>query len=215
VSSIRNICPQPSPGYFLLWVNTIAQVVAWGSYIVYDRGSGGYKTTTVVKWTLANHTVGSTLVGSIFYLCCPPKSDADSLFFRLMGAAILADLWICLVHRAFHKWGYQFHKRHHEYVEVDTVLAAFYAEPFDHLCINLLPILVPSWLVGLDRISTIMWVGLGVLSGINNHSGRTESGGRGMFPWPKPSYHDLHHRKGNVNFGVSALSDAVVDLLFK
>lgn len=79
------------------------------------------------------------------------------------------------------------HKMHHRYVEIDTVLATFYVHPLDHVCINLIPILLGPILTRMDFVSVWIWIAVSTFSGINNHSQKKQG-----FLLPSPKFHTLH-----------------------
>lgn len=105
-------------------------------------------------------------------------------------------------HRLMHvPWLYKrFHKQHHEWT-APCGWVAIYADPLEHVMSNLLPVMTGPWLCGSHVILYWFWLWLAVFVTIQVHSGY-------HFPFlPSPEFHDFHHLKFNVNYGVLGFLD--------
>ncbi|KAJ3389228.1 Chromosome 5 4 [Entophlyctis sp. JEL0112] len=91
------------------------------------------------------------------------------------------------------------HKIHHEFT-APMAMAATYAHPVDHFFVNLMPTVLGPLLLQSHMLVQLCSVTIIIASTACNHSGYWVPG------WD-PLFHDYHHLKFNVNFGVGVCLD--------
>jgi methylsterol monooxygenase len=94
----------------------------------------------------------------------------------------------------------RFHKQHHEWT-APVGWVAIYADPLEHVVSNLLPVMMGPWICSSHVVVYWFWLWLAVFVTVQVHSGY-------HFPFlPSPEFHDFHHLKFNVNYGVLGFLD--------
>ena len=96
------------------------------------------------------------------------------------------------------------HKMHHEF-RAPVGLAAIYCHPFEMLLSNVGPLFLGCVLAGSHIYTVYIWTIFAVLGTMTHHCG---------YDWPwmwyvdhQPNFHDFHHEKFNVNYGMSSWLD--------
>merc|ERR1711865_315641 len=96
------------------------------------------------------------------------------------------------------------HKMHHEF-KAPVGLAAIYCHPVEMLLSNVGPLFIGTVLVGSHIYTVYIWVIFAVLGTTTHHCG---------YDWPwmwyvdhQPNFHDFHHEKFNVNYGMTSWLD--------
>ena len=96
------------------------------------------------------------------------------------------------------------HKMHHEF-KAPVGLAAIYCHPVEMLLSNVGPLFIGTVLVGSHIYTVYVWTIFAVLGTMTHHCG---------YDWPwmwyvdhQPNFHDFHHEKFNVNFGMTTWLD--------
>ena len=110
---------------------------------------------------------------------------------------VIQDFLFYYLHRLFHypplyrAW----HKKHHEFT-APVAIAAVYAHPVEHVCVNLLSVWLPILIVGVHCAEYWLWFGIVITGTFINHSGY-------HFPFVpiSPEHHDFHHLVFTENFG--------------
>ena len=93
---------------------------------------------------------------------------------------------------------------HHEF-KAPVGLAAIYCHPVEMLLSNVGPLFIGTVLVGSHIYTVYVWTIFAVLGTMTHHCG---------YDWPwmwyvdhQPNFHDFHHEKFNVNFGMTTWLD--------
>ncbi|EEP77018.1 predicted protein [Uncinocarpus reesii 1704] len=116
--------------------------------------------------------------------------------------ALLREVLFYYVHRLMHtKMLYRkVHRVHHEF-RAPVALAAIYSHTLDHILVNAMPIYLPMAIQRAHFLTLMLFAGVAVFDAAVSHSGYH------LFRVPDVQSHDVHHEKGNVNFGVLGLMD--------
>ena len=142
------------------------------------------------------------------YQCSNMKVDPLSIpswgiFVRdLCVFGIVEEIGFYYGHRLMHVPFFykRFHKQHHEWTS-PVGCTAIYADPLEHITSNLLPVMMGPWICGSHMLTYWFWLFVAVHVTIQVHSGY-------HFPFlPSSEFHDFHHLKFNVNFGVIGFLD--------
>merc|ERR1712080_152240 len=123
-------------------------------------------------------------------------------FGKIVIFLIIADFIFFHMHYLAHhpKLYKHVHKKHHEWVYT-TVAATIYATPFENIFVNLFSISAPFIVVGGNHYFAILWMCLATTQVHIGHCGHS-------IKFLTNSYrHDMHHYKGNVNFGSVGIFD--------
>eukprot|EP01064_Diplonema_japonicum_P033691 TRINITY_DN6720_c0_g1_i1.p1 TRINITY_DN6720_c0_g1~~TRINITY_DN6720_c0_g1_i1.p1 ORF type:complete len:284 (+),score=45.36 TRINITY_DN6720_c0_g1_i1:46-852(+) len=135
----------------------------------------------------------------------PENWDIPSLAGKFFAVVCLQEICFYTSHRILHtRTLYKhIHKRHHEY-KAPTASVGTYAHPIEHQ-LSLLPVLFLPYVVGLPLAVALFWYFIAYFSVLNHHSGYE-------FPWLPgnlATFHDLHHRHFDKNFGIFGWMDRV------
>eukprot|EP01006_Ploeotia_vitrea_P041701 TRINITY_DN66564_c12_g3_i1.p2 TRINITY_DN66564_c12_g3~~TRINITY_DN66564_c12_g3_i1.p2 ORF type:complete len:196 (+),score=87.46 TRINITY_DN66564_c12_g3_i1:131-718(+) len=112
---------------------------------------------------------------------------------------VMNEVWFYFGHLAFHKYGYKYHKVHHEF-KAPVALVAAYAHPLETLLVNLLSVTAGLMLVNAHILLVWLYLVVGTMTAQTHHCGY-------RFPWTlpwddEPDFHDFHHEKFEVNYGL-------------
>lgn len=111
------------------------------------------------------------------------------------------------IHRYFHTNTYLYrtiHKQHHEF-RTPFGFSALHCHPIELIVGDLVPVTIGFLLFRPHIVFVLWWVG-GVSLGTQTHHSNLR------FPWiasfdKQPDYHDIHHRRGNKNYGMLGFMD--------
>lgn len=120
--------------------------------------------------------------------------------FHIFLNVVFGEIWFYTLHRLMHtKYLYKYHKTHHEVKETIGILA-LYAHPFDAIIVNMGSIYVLHLLLQFSAFQVYL-VGTcaTVNTIINSHSSKRQN-----------LFHQIHHLKFNVNFGLDLFMDYYV-----
>ncbi|KAF4671195.1 hypothetical protein FOZ61_005418 [Perkinsus olseni] len=122
----------------------------------------------------------------------------DILVFMLVEEVMLYYL-----HRLFHEWkaGYRaVHKLHHRFTAT-VPLQALHSHPIDQIVTNVTPILAGTIIMQSHILTFTLWLTFAFINTLVSHSGYDH-----IFVL-NPEMHDLHHERGNCNYGVLGILD--------
>lgn len=159
----------------------------------------------IVKLVLINQIFIS--VPLIYAFADSYPSDWDwTAIPRMIGAVLLFELFFYYNHRLLHI-GFLYkhiHKIHHRW-NYPLAISTFYAHPIEHAFVNILPVVLGSYLVGLPFVFTRYWHIFTVANGtFISHGGFRLS-----------KTHDYHHAYVKVNYGALGILDALHKTSFK
>ena len=147
-------------------------------------------------------------------LCPAPKhlGPMSHLVFQWAFFMVIREALFYYSHRMLHHPSLyrHFHKQHHEW-QTPIALAAEYCHPFEHVISNVIPIMIGPYLMKSHSIMCHIWYIYVVVLTLHDHSGY-------HFPLtPSPVFHDFHHLKFNVNYGIWGVWDWLhgTDRLFR
>jgi methylsterol monooxygenase len=107
-----------------------------------------------------------------------------------------------------HRYFYWIHKQHHEVIH-PVPLSTFYVHPLEHIFVNVFPILLPLWWLQrlISPLFVWVWIFFSIESAMHNHSGS------GYIP--SVEFHDTHHRRPDMNYGITGTMDLLLLALSK
>lgn len=110
---------------------------------------------------------------------------------------LMQDVLFYYLHRLFHypPLYRAYHKRHHEFTS-PVAIAAVYAHPVEHVCVNLLSVWLPTFILGVHCAEYWLWFAIVIIGTFINHSGYHLP-----FIPISPEHHDFHHLVFTENFG--------------
>jgi sterol desaturase/sphingolipid hydroxylase (fatty acid hydroxylase superfamily) len=114
---------------------------------------------------------------------------------EITSSLIYLTFLFYVIHLGFHRWFYRYHKRHHRWIQTHP-LAAWDAHPLEHLCINLIPTFYGPIVHGWNATMLRVWCYLAVVNSVWAHTETSQL-----------HFHNVHHRKQNVNFGSTPVWD--------
>lgn len=122
-------------------------------------------------------------------------------FYMIFVAAIIQDFLFYITHRTMHlnKHLYKYHKKHHQEVET-CVWSTFKASLVEVLLCNCFTMVVPCVFCQLGYVSFGIFQASLLSQAIRGHivpTGKVENNSNLM----SVEFHNLHHKKGNVNYG--------------
>ncbi|KAI1909622.1 hypothetical protein LOZ58_002326 [Ophidiomyces ophidiicola] len=155
-------------------------------------------------YLIVSHFLAHWLIGykfSIFRMD-PKLPSLREVAVHCAVGVVIRDVLFYYVHRLMHtKTMYQkIHRVHHEF-RAPMALAAIYSHTVDHVLTNAMPIYVPMALQRAHFLTLVLFAGVAVFDAAVSHSGYS------LLRLPSVENHDVHHEKGNVNFGVLGLMD--------
>ncbi|KAL1960276.1 hypothetical protein VTO42DRAFT_8236 [Malbranchea cinnamomea] len=132
----------------------------------------------------------------------PRLPSVKEVLIHCAVGVVIRDFLFYYVHRLMHtKFMYKrFHRVHHEF-RAPIALAAVYSHTVDHTLQNAMPIYMPMAVQRAHFVTLLIFAGVAVFDAAVSHSGYS------LPRLPSVDNHDLHHEKGNVNFGVLGLMD--------
>jgi methylsterol monooxygenase len=200
------------PGLILTLFDLLQPLVMPGAKIQrQDRQPSKRQIVSCLGLVLFNHAY---LMGSHFFLLSllefkfsifrmdPRLPSVREVATHCVVGALIRDFLFYYVHRLMHtKRFYRlFHSTHHSF-RAPIALAAVYSHTVDHSLQNAMPIYVPMALQRAHFLTLLLFAGTAVLDAAVSHSGYA------LPRLPSVQNHDIHHEKGNVNFGVLGLMD--------
>jgi len=129
-----------------------------------------------------------------------------AVFLRhFIGYAICEEIGFYYAHRLFHEVKplyIHIHKQHHEWVAPISI-AARYAHPIEDILANVGPVMSGPLICGSPLVFWWIWLLIGLASTVISHSGY-------HFPLlPSTEFHDFHHLRFDVNYGMLGVLDAL------
>ena len=133
-----------------------------------------------------------------------PSTYLEYIFqgIRLLFCILLEEILFYYIHRILHfPFFYSsIHKKHHQLI-APIALGTLYVDPWDHLFLNLLPILITPLLTRVRGPFLYIWFLLANISSVFSHCGFSFFG-KGVV-----IHHDNHHKYRTCNYGVIGLLD--------
>ncbi|XP_059149558.1 fatty acid hydroxylase domain-containing protein 2-like [Physella acuta] len=174
-----------------------------------------------VKVALFNQTVVGIPFLYFIYVtmtwrgCSTSADDLPSpsqILVHLIAFVLVEEIGFYYSHRLLHhpRLYKHIHKKHHEWTAPVGVVS-IYAHPVEHIFANLLPPGLGPILMGSHLSTAWLFWGIAIVSTTVDHGGY-------RFPiFLSPDFHDFHHFKFNVNYGVLGILDRLhgTDLLFR
>jgi len=144
---------------------------------------------------ITKNMIFTGLFQPVLYLLVPKGIlDPQYVIYRFVISALITEIIFFYSHYLFHhKSLYKYHKVHHEFVE-PCALSALYCHPYEALFCNQLSTAVGPLITGMNTHELVIWSFLIALNVLKAHSGSKK-------PFFNSKYHDLHHKKRNINFG--------------
>ena len=131
---------------------------------------------------------------------------------ELLGLVVVNEILFYPLHRAFHTFPLlaDLHAWHHSFAAPFTILS-IYAHPIEMVVVNLFPLTVGMVLLHVTPYTALLWLIMASFATCVHHSGR-------VWPWlpqfeTQPGYHDLHHARGDGNYGSSPVLDSLFGTL--
>ena len=120
--------------------------------------------------------------------------------FHIFLNIAFGEIWFYTLHRLMHtKYLYKYHKMHHE-VKETIGIRALYAHPFDAIIVNMGSIYVLHLLLQFSAFQVYLVGTCATINTIiNSHSSKRQN-----------LFHQIHHLKFNVNFGLDIFMDYYV-----
>ncbi|KAH9506524.1 Fatty acid hydroxylase domain-containing protein 2, variant 3 [Dermatophagoides farinae] len=196
---------------------TFIDIYQWPKFILkykiqMDKSQvNGKDLRRLVKQVLFNQILGISLGVSfqwlqVNHILIPQSSTRIPTISRFItewiSFILIREVLFYYTHRLCHH-GYLYrhiHKRHHEW-QTPIALAAIYCHPIEHAIVNTFPVLIGPYLMQSHLLVSNLWLLYTVLLTLNDHCGY-------HFPWSlSPVFHDFHHLKFNVNYGILGILD--------
>jgi len=186
-------------GMFMLWLMHIAIYVLVNIDVPYKNGAPPPGDR---HWPYNVVIVGPVYVAVYFYVAKPPThTDWYWDLLRLVVAIVIYDFVFWLVHRALHTDTLfrNIHYYHHQWRYNLHPVSALDCHPFEHVILNVAPLLFALWLTGMSRAgSSVVLLFAPVLSQNAHMDYRTAHGA-----------HHLHRTCNFGGFGGGGLADAL------
>lgn len=140
-------------------------------------------------------------------LCVPFNMDLNKnalpyycLPLQIIGIYFIEDVLFYSFHRLIHcKLLYKYiHSIHHEW-NVPVVISTIYCHPIEHLCGNILPIMITGHLFRLDWVSYNIWLNIASINALIVHSDYN------IYNFGKS--HNEHHKYRTCHYGTGCIMD--------
>jgi sterol desaturase/sphingolipid hydroxylase (fatty acid hydroxylase superfamily) len=165
----------------------------------------------VVRASLQKHIVTSAWLAAVLPWIPSPEWGTGEAWSFLGHLALFIGLcylgievvfyW---VHRAAHtSWFYPLHAQHHSF-DKPFAFAALYCSTEEFLFLNLCPVMMGPWLMGVPVVLTTIWLHLVGASIALGHAGLQ------LTSFHDSSFHYLHHMNPRCNFGGGYVMDQLV-----
>jgi len=124
------------------------------------------------------------------------SESCNNLLWKFGIIILIEEFLFYHMHYLFHsKWLYKYHKLHHT-INSPIAVSTIYCHPLENMFINIGPLLVGPYIVGLSWFWTQVWLVFATTNSIFVHSG---------YNFAKS--HDNHHKYFKINYGVIGLFD--------
>ena len=123
-----------------------------------------------------------------------------SLIYKSIGIILIEEFLFYHLHRLFHhKLLYKYHKMHHS-IHAPIAVSTIYCHPLENIFVNIGPLLVGPYIMGLSWYWTQWWMPIATINAIFGHTG---------YNWSffKSQAHDDHHKYFKCNYGTLGLFD--------
>lgn len=123
--------------------------------------------------------------------------------FQIIGILLVEDVIFYAVHYAIHtKFLYKhIHAIHHEWT-APVAVRALYSHPIEHICGNVLPVLITGYMFRLDWFCYNIWFNMATFNALIVHSDYNICGfGEG---------HDKHHKYRKYQYGALGVVDMLL-----
>lgn len=147
---------------------------------------------------LAVNEIITIITGGLFYYALTLTRTSQSVtIFQLIELVVLEDIFFYTFHRLLHhpRFYRRYHSQHHVFRE-PYALVAIYASGVEHFLSNLLPVYLSAYIVGLSWQWCMAWFCIATANAAIAHSG-----------YVLGKFHNLHHLRGNVNYGILGMMD--------
>ncbi|KAK7481954.1 hypothetical protein BaRGS_00026757 [Batillaria attramentaria] len=212
------------PNLLLMILDVTGRPAALLKYKVQPGKNSPVSTTDLMKAVrvaLFNEVfVSGPVTLALYYTMCwrgckfgPSELPTVQRFVLEMSVlVIIEEIGFYYLHRLLHQPALykHIHKLHHEWTAPVGVVS-IYAHPVEHATANLLPGLMGPLVMGSHLATLWVWFGLIMVFTTFHHSGY-------HFPlMPSPEFHDFHHLKFNVCYGVLGILDWLhgTDVVFR
>jgi len=126
--------------------------------------------------------------------------DPQFLLYRILISLLLVEIVFFYSHKILHHpYFYKYHRIHHEFIQPCSS-SAMYCHPIEAVFCNQLSVTLGPAITGMSTESLLLWTIFCAINTIKAHSGMS-------FSYFNSKYHDIHHKKRNVNFGFLFLCD--------
>ena len=170
------------------------ETIDWPTYVKVAKRSMWNIVTVLAPMSAIFRWTGTTF-GSFSHTLTLPQGVS-----LMLASVVVEDLLFYLAHRALHtRLLYRYHKLHHQLVDPFAV-GVFYSSAPENALVNFGPVLAVPFITHLSEPWLVIWINMAMLSGVVSHCG---------YRIPFVQFHDTHHKRNTINFGVGGLSDWV------
>jgi sterol desaturase/sphingolipid hydroxylase (fatty acid hydroxylase superfamily) len=188
--------------YFLMDVNPIFCLLR------YDQEVTIHDYVKCLPVLVKNIVVSWLFIWGTFSIWHPGEFDPWWLTtLKLVICILIYQALFYTLHRAMHRYVFVLHQQHHEF-DNPIAFAALYSGTVDHILTNIIPFISAVILTRISTVGGFLFFMMGILSAILSHSGYPT-------PWNANTFHLLHHKLRNVNFGSGYWMDFLCDTLSK